>query len=229
GPAQAYAATLQLSDAADEPGGRGPVGIVLREERARVTPVASGEFAFWREAARKHGFGACIVAASRTRDGGQLVLASYSREGGPALGEELLDWAQRLVDELSRFWDHQVLLERSIRMSRYRDAQRTIQRALLEQPDPEAIYPTLARALADIAGAAAVDVFAAEEGQDLLRRVALVGPIAEVMQTLPMPPRQQQGPVVYAPTLAFMQGAPVIRRKPAAGAAPDSPWRPELS
>jgi diguanylate cyclase (GGDEF)-like protein len=229
GPAHSYAATLQLSDAPDEPGGRGPVGIVLREERARLTPVVSTEFAFWREAARQHGFGACIVAASRTRDGGQLVLASYSREGGPTLGEELLDWAQRLVDELSRFWDHQVLLERSIRMSRYRDAQRTIQRALLEQPDPEAIYPTLARALGDIAGAAAVDVFAAVEGQDLLRRVALVGPIADVMQTLPIPPRQQQGPVIFAPTLAFMRGAPVIRRKPTAGAAPHNPWRPELS
>ena len=229
GPAQAYAETLRLSDAMDEPGGRGPVGIVLREERARVTPVASAEFAHWRDAARQHGFGACIVAASRTRDGGQLVLASYSREGGPALGEELLDWAQRLVDELSRFWDHQMLLERSIRMSRYRDAQRTIQRALLEQPDPEAIYPTLARALADIAGAAAVDVFAAVEGQDTLRRVALVGPIAEVMLTLPMPPRQQHGPRTIAPTQAFMQGTPVIRRKPGAGAPSDNPWRPELS
>ncbi|CAM5431869.1 diguanylate cyclase domain-containing protein [Rhodanobacter lindaniclasticus] len=229
GPAQAYATALQLSDSPDEPGGRGPVGIALREERARVTPVGSTEFAFWREAAREHGFGACIVAASRTRDGGQLVLASYSREGGPALGTELLDWAQRLVDELSRFWDHQILLERSIRMSRYRDAQRTIQRALLEQPDPEAIYPTLARALADIAGAAAVDVFAVEPGQDVLRRVALVGPMADVMRELPMPPRQQSGPIILAPTLAYMQGAPVIRRKPAGDAAPGNPWRPELS
>jgi len=55
GPAQAYAETLRLSDAMDEPGGRGPVGIVLREERARVTPVASAEFAHWRAAARQHG------------------------------------------------------------------------------------------------------------------------------------------------------------------------------
>src|SRR6185312_675103 len=92
------------------------------------TLVGATEFAPWRDAAHRHGFGACIVAASCTRDDGQLVLASYSRQGGPALGEELLDWAQRLVDELSRFWDHQILLERSIRMSRYRDAQRTIQK-----------------------------------------------------------------------------------------------------
>src|SRR6185312_4641697 len=185
------------------------------------TLVGATEFAPWRDAAHRHGFGACIVAASCTRDDGQLVLASYSRQGGPALGEELLDWAQRLVDELSRFWDHQILLERSIRMSRYRDAQRTIQRALLEQPDPEAIYPTLARALAEIAGAAAVDVFAADGADGMLRRVALVGPIAQVMLALPMPPRHQDGPAVLAPTLAFMQGAPVIRRNPGKAASGD--------
>jgi len=228
GSARDYASVLQLSNDAREPGGRGPVGIVLREQRARVTLVGATEFAPWRDAAHRHGFGACIVAASCTRDDGQLVLASYSRQGGPALGEELLDWAQRLVDELSRFWDHQILLERSIRMSRYRDAQRTIQRALLEQPDPEAIYPTLARALAEIAGAAAVDVFAADGADGMLRRVALVGPIAPVMLGLPMPPRHQDGPAVLAPTLAFMQGAPVIRRNPGKAASGDGSWRPEL-
>src|SRR3546814_8395572 len=49
------------------------------------------------------------------------------------------------------------------------------------------------------------------------------------MLTLPMPPRQQHGPRTIAPTQAFMQGTPVIRRKPAAGTPSDNPWRPELS
>jgi len=227
GSAEAYASTLRLSNDEREPGGRGPVGIVLREGRARAMPVAAPEFASWREAARRHGFGACIVAASRTRDDGQLVLATYSRDGGPALGEELLDWAQRLVDELSRFWDHQILLGRSLRMSRYRKAQRTIQRALLEQPDPEAVFQTLARALVDIAGAAAVDVFAADGADGMLRRVALIGPIADVMLGLPLPPRYHEGPMISAPTEAFMQGAPVIRCRPGDTAAPGSMWRSE--
>src|SRR6185312_675105 len=87
--------------------------------------------------------------------------------------------------------------------------------------DPEAIYPTLARALAEIAGAAAVDVFAADGADGMLRRVALVGPIAQVMLALPMPPRHQDGPAVLAPTLAFMQGAPVIRRNPGKAASGD--------
>jgi diguanylate cyclase (GGDEF)-like protein len=228
GPAKDYASSLRLSSDEREPEGRGPVGIVLREESARVMPVAAAEFAPWQEIARQYEFGACIVAASRTHDQGQLVLASYSRDGGPRLGHELLDWAQRLVDELSRFWDHQVLLERSNRMSRYRDAQRSIQRALLEQPDPEAVYRTLARALAEIAGAAAVDVFAADEDDAMLRRVVLIGPIADVISGLPLPPRQQEGPVILAPTQAFMQGRPVVRRDPHGAAQADSPWRSEL-
>src|SRR6185312_13544490 len=79
GSARDYATVLQLSNDAREPEGRGPVGIVLREQRARVTLVGATEFAPWRDAAHRHGFGACIVAASCTRDDGQLVLASYSR------------------------------------------------------------------------------------------------------------------------------------------------------
>lgn len=227
GSAEAYASTLRLSDDEHESGGCGPVGIVLREGRARVMPVAAPEFSPWRESARRYGFGACIVASSRTRDYGQLLLATYSREGGPALGEELLDWAQRLVDELSGFWDHQILLGRSLRMSRYRKAQRTIQRALLEQPDPEAVFQTLARTLVDIAGAVAVDVFAADGADGMLRRVALIGPIADVMLGLPLPPRHDEGPVIAAPTEAFMQGAPVIRRRPDM-AKPGSMWRGTL-
>ncbi|MEO6798682.1 MAG: diguanylate cyclase [Rhodanobacter sp.] len=228
GPAKAYVSTLRLSSDECETEGRGPVGIVLREGRARATMVDAVEFGPWRDAARRHGFGACIVAVTRTYDDGQLVLATYSREGEPALGEELLDWAQRLVDELGRFWDHQVLLERSTRMSRYRDAQRTIQRALLEQPDPEAVYRTLARALADIAGAAAVDVLVADGTDGMLRRAALVGPIADVVRGLPMPPRHEDGPVVLLPTQAFMQAKPVVRLHPGNAVHTESPWRKEL-
>ncbi|HZX70971.1 MAG TPA: diguanylate cyclase [Rhodanobacter sp.] len=228
GPAEAYASTLRLSVDEHEPEGRGPVGIVLREGHARATPVDAAEFAPWRDAARRHGFGACIVAATRTHDGGQLVLATYSREDGPALGDELLDWAQRLVDELGRFWDHQVLLERSTRMGRYRDAQRAIQRALLEQPDPEAVYRTLARALADIAGAAAVDVLTADGTDGMLRRAALVGPIAGFMRGLSLPPRHEDGPMVMLPTQAFMQRKPVVKLRPGNAERVEGLWRKGL-
>ncbi|WP_027484830.1 diguanylate cyclase [Rhodanobacter sp. OR87] len=228
GTAAEYASALRLSADESAPGGSGPVGVVLREEQARVTPVGAPEFAPWRDAARRHGFGSSIVAASRTRDDGQLVLAAYSRDDGPSLSGELLDWAQRLADELSRFWDHQLLLERSVRMSRYRDAQRTIQRALLEQPDPASVYRTLARALADIAGAAAVDVFAVDGDDPMLRRMALVGPIADVVRSLPSPPRHDNGAVVLAPTQAFMQGAPVIWRHSPDAPQDDTAFRREL-
>src|SRR3546814_8580887 len=107
------------------------------------------------------------------------------------------------------------LLERNIRMSRYRDAQRTIQRALLEQPDPEAVYRTLAQALVDIAGAAAIDVFVADGDDGMLRRAALAGPMADAMRQLPTPPRHSAGPAIFATTLAFMQGSPVVRIHPA--------------
>ena len=228
GSAAAYVTTLRLSNDENEPGGRGPVGMVLRQERARLTLVDAPEFATWREAARQHGFGACIVAASRTRDDGQLVLATYSRGHGPELEDDLLEWVQRLAEGLSQFWDHQSLLERNLRMSRYRDAQRTIQRALLDQPDPEAVFHTLATSLVDIAGAGAVDVFAADGADGMLRRVALVGPIADVMLGLPLPPRHEDGPLILAPTLAYMQGKPVIRRHPASQPGVAGVWRSEL-
>jgi diguanylate cyclase (GGDEF)-like protein len=223
GPAAEYMASLQLSNDEREEGGCGPAGIVLRQGTARLTPVDAPEFAPWREAARRYGFGAIIVAASNTADGGQLELAAYSRDGGPALGDELLDWAQRLVDELARFWDDQALLDRDLRLSRYRDAQRAIQRALLEQPDPEAVCRTLAHALVGVAGAAAVDVFVVDG--ERLRRVALVGTMAEAMGVLPDPPLHCDGPSIPAPTLCFMQGTPIIRSHPAAHPEVVSAWR----
>jgi len=225
GPAADYASSLRISNDEREEGGRGPAGIVLRQGGARVTPVDAPEFAPWRETSRRYGFGASIVAASSTADGGQLELAAYSRDDGPALSDELLDWAQRLVDELARFWDDQVLLDRNLRLSRYRDAQRAIQRALLEQPDPEAVCRTLAQALVDVAGAAAVDVFAVDD--ERLRRVALVGIMAEAMGMLPDPPLHSDGPSIPAPTLCFMQGTPVIRSHPAAHPEVSSAWRTE--
>ncbi|HWU78153.1 MAG TPA: diguanylate cyclase [Rhodanobacter sp.] len=229
GSATAYAAALRLSNDENEPGGRGPVGMALRQERARLTSVDALEFATWREAALQHGFGVCIVAASRTRDDGQLVLATYSRGDGPGLEDDLLDWVQRLADGLSQFWDHQLLLERNLRMSRYRDAQRTIQRALLDQPDPDAVFHTLATSLVDIAGAGAVDVFAADGADGMLRRVALAGPIADVMLGLPLPPRHEDGPVIMVPTQTYMQGKPVILRSTAASQPGIAErWRTEM-
>lgn len=223
GPASKYAESLQLSDDEREPGGRGPVGIVLREGRARVTSINAPEFEPWREAAATYGFGSCIVAASWTRDGGQLVLTTYFPPDGPAPLEELLDWAQRLVDEVARFWDDQALLERNLRLSRYRDAQRAIQQAMLHQPDPESIYLTLANTLVEVAGAAAVDVLVAEG--DMLHRVALAGPLAEAFGMLPLPPTHTDEGLILTPTLAFMQGAPVIRIQPSTHAEMSPPWR----
>lgn len=227
GPAADYASSLQLSDDASEPGGRGPAGIVLREGRARAASLDSPEFAPWREAALRHGLGSSITAASGTADGGQLALAAYSRTDGPALTDELLDWAQRLVDELARFWDDQALLERNLRLSRYRAAQRTIQRAMLDQPDPDAVFFTLAHALVDVAGAAAVDVYVyVAEGQ-ALRRVALAGPMAEAMRALPEPLIQPDEHALPAAALTFISALPVVRVHPSGHPDESAVWRTE--
>ncbi len=230
GPEADYAYDLRLSTDENHPGGRGPLALAYRQGGARVTSIDDPAFAPWREAARRRYFGSVITAISGTRDGGQISLSAYSRNDGLALNDELLDWAQRLAEELARFWDHQALLERNMRMSRYRDAQRTIQRALLDQPDPDAVYRTLAHALVEIAGAAAVDVYAAEEGKDTLQRVALVGPMAEAMRALPMPDRYSEDPDAPSRTRVFMHGQPVVLIRPSEYPGASQPWRdPPLS
>jgi diguanylate cyclase (GGDEF)-like protein len=230
GAAADYAACLQLSVDEDGAGGQGPTAVAIREARARVTRVDAPEFAPWREAAESHGLGWYVVAATTTNDGGRLTLSAYARPGPLQLGAELLDWAQRLADQLGRFWDHQTLLEREVRLRRYRDAQRAIQRALLEQPDPAAVYRTLAQALVEVAGAAAVDVLAGDQHGRMLRRMALVGPLAEAITHLPHPPCHSDGPVVYTPTLAFMRGTPVVRVHPSQNREMDEAWaNPDLA
>ena len=225
GPEADYAYDLRLSTDENHPGGRGPLALAYRQGGARVTAIDDPAFAPWREAAKRRYFGSVITAISGTRDGGQISLSAYSRNDGPALNDELLDWAQRLVEELARFWDHQALLERNMRMSRYRDAQRTIQRALLDQPDPDAVYRTLAHALAEIAGAAAVDVYAAEEGKETLQRVALVGPMADAMRKLPLPDRYSDDPDAPSRTRVFMHGQPVVLIRPSDYPGAPQPWR----
>lgn len=228
GPATDYAQALRISANEADPGGRGPVGMVLRDQQARAMPVDAPEFAPWMDAAQRHGLGSCIVAASRTRDHGQLALVAYSADSGPTLNAELLEWAQRLVDEMARFWDQHELQQRSLRMSRYQDAQRTIQRALLEQPDPEAVYQALARALVETAGAAWVEVFVPDDATGLLRRTALFGPSMDVVRDLPFPPQYDDDPGVMTPTLAFMRRMPMIRRRPAVLSESMESWRKKV-
>ena len=225
GPAQAYGETLQLDIASDLPGGRGPLALALREGRPRLTPCEAAEFAPWRSIAAAHGLSDSLIAAATTADGGHLTLSVYGDRERAVLTADLLDWAQRLAAELARFWDAQGLFEREQRLRRYRDAQRAIQRALLRQPDPPAIYRSLAEALVEVAGAAAVDVLVADAAGPLLRRVALAGPLAAAIRDLPRPPRAPDGPMVPTPTLAFSRGLPVIRVQPGADPTMPEGWR----
>lgn len=225
GPEAGYASSLRLSDDEREPGGRGPAGIALREGRARLTTVDSPDYEPWLDDARRRGFGSIIVATSGTADEGQLALAVYSRAGGPALTDELLDWAQRLVDELARFWDDQALLERNLRLSRYRDAHRRIQRTMLAQSAPEAIYLVLAETLVEVAGAAAVIVLVPDG--ETLRRVVSVGPVAAAITAQSEPPVHAEGHPIRTPTLTYMRGVPVVRLQPSTHPDVSEAWRAE--
>ncbi len=225
GPEADYASSLRISDDPREPGGRGPAGAVLREGRARLTLVDAPEYAPSLDADRDNGFGSIIVAASGTADGGQLALAVYSREGGPALTPELLDWAQRLADELARFWDDQALFERNLRLSQYREAHRTIQRAMLCQPEPAAIYLTLSETLVEVADAAACIIYVPEG--EVLRRTIRVGAVADAIGDMPEPPTHAEGPSLPTPTLTYMQGVPVVRLQPSTHPDVSAAWRIE--
>ena len=225
GRALEYAAGLSLSVDADGPGGQGPTASALRDGRARITAVDAPEFAPWRERAEHYGLGWHVVATAPGSDGGHLVLSAYAPADAPMPGPDVLEWAQRLVGEMVRFWDHQALLDRDIRLRRYRDAQRNIQRALLDLPDPSAVYVCLARALVEIAGAVAVDVYRAHAGDPMLTRKALAGPMADAIRRLPHPSCRSDGPEVYTPTLAFMRGEPVVRVQPSTHPQTAAEWR----
>ena len=201
-----------------------PAGEALRSGGVHVVrsdptgPAPAGEGA-WHE-----GFAYCLTAASATHDGGQLVLAAGMNRAPDDRIAELGEWLQRLVDELARFWNHQAAIEREQRIGRYRDAQRTIQRALLEQPDPEAVYRTLAQSLVEIAGASAVDILMVEADGTSLRRVALAGPIAEELGRL-FPTQPREGERVPLPMLALRERRPQIRIRPRQHDEMSPAWR----
>ncbi|MDA3912756.1 GAF domain-containing protein [Oleiagrimonas sp.] len=225
GRAAAYTESLRQTPVGGQPRHAGPLRLALRDRQPRFAVIEAPEFAPWRVRAQRFGLVAIIAAATHTKDGGRLTLAAYPEDASWADDHDFTDWAQRLVVELARFWDDQALLERTQRINRYRDAQRRIQRALLEQPYPEAVYRSLANALVDVAGAAAVSVFAVDGQEPLLRRVALAGPHADAMRALPPLPRHAEGPVIYTPTRAFMGGRPVVRMRPSEHSDIAAAWK----
>jgi diguanylate cyclase (GGDEF)-like protein len=191
-----------------------------RVVRAAAEAVAEGDSA----TAWHQGLLPGVSVSMATRDGGHLVLATCTGDAPEALLEDVATWLPRLADELARFWDHQAVAKRERRIRRYRDAQRTIQRALLEQPDPDAVYRTLAQSLVGIAGAAAVDVHVVDGDDRALRRVALVGPIAEELAELaPTPP--PDGGRVPLPILALRERKPQIRIRPSERDDMSPVWR----
>jgi GAF domain-containing protein len=111
-------------------------------------------------------------------------------------------------------------------MARYRDAQSAIQRALLDQPDPDAVYRTLAQSLVDIAGAAAVDVHVTEPDGVSLRRVALTGAIAGTLAQL-SPNVRPHGDGSPMPLQTLLRGTPQIRVRPRECADMSPLWQRE--
>ena len=191
-----------------------------RVVRGAAEAVAEGDSA----AAWYRGLLPGVSVATATRDGGHLVLAACTGDAPEALLEDIATWLPRLAEELVRFWDHRTVAKRERRIRRYRDAQRTIQRALLEQPDPDAVYRTLAQSLVGIAGAAAVDVHVVDGDDRALRRVALVGPIAEELAEL-APALPPDGGRVPLPILALRERKPQIRIRPSERDDMSPVWR----
>ncbi|WP_329742629.1 EAL domain-containing protein [Dyella sp. A6] len=189
---------------------------VARWNAAAPAPAGQGA---WHD-----GFDCCMTAAAIAHDGGQLVLAACMDDVPDDTLQELGAWLQRLVTELARFWDHQAAMAREQRISRYRDAQRAIQRALLEQPDPESVYHTLAKSLVDVAGAAAVDVFMVEADGTSLRRVALAGPIADDLGRM-LPAVPAQGERMPLPLWALRDGRPQVRVRPSQHSGMSPAWQ----
>lgn len=200
-----------------------PLGRALSEACVQVFRVDDPVYAAWRTRARRFGLAASLVAPAELADGGCLALSVYVSEPDGA-DAALAEWAERLVVEIAHFLDHQDLAWRERRLRHNRDVRRTIQKALLGQPDPRAIYEVLACSLVDVAGAAAVDVLV-DEGRPSLRRVALSGPVADAMRRLPLPPCAATGHTMPAPTQAFAEGRAVVRVHPHADPGSADGWR----
>lgn len=223
GSATDRAGRLLSGDDPPRVGPEDPVGQVLDLQAgyvSRRSPEASapGQTGAWND-----GF-ACCLAATRAQDGSRLVLAACAVDAADEALDELGAWLEQLVVELVRFWDHQAMIERDQRISRYREAQRAIQRALLEQPDPAAVYRTLAQSLVEVAGAAAVDVLMVENDGASLRRVALAGPIAEELGRL-FPRLPAEGERVPLPLIALREMRPQIRIRPGERSDMSPIWR----
>ncbi|CAM5439745.1 Diguanylate cyclase OS=Rhodanobacter lindaniclasticus OX=75310 GN=B1991_13185 PE=4 SV=1 [Rhodanobacter lindaniclasticus] len=197
-----------------EAGGRGPAGVALREGRPQLASVDAPDDADWHAGARAYGLDSVIVAASGTAAGAGWRWPRIRVAAAPRSPTSCSTGRSAWPTSWRASWDDQAQLERSLRLSRFRDAHRTIQRALLAHPEPAAVYMTLANALVKDAAASAVIVYAPEG--DLLRRVVGAGPLVGLLASLPEPPRHADEPPLPLVTQAWMEGEPVVRLQPAA-------------
>lgn len=99
GPARGYVDGIELVIANDNPAGRGPVGLALRDRETVTIPDLQRHsgFAFWRAQAARYGLRSVVVTPFTTIRGEQGVLAAYAKQADffkPALIQ--------LMEELAR-------------------------------------------------------------------------------------------------------------------------------
>lgn len=175
GEARAYTRDLSISADPRLPEGQGPWAKSLRTLRPVIfNDLAVADFAPWREAAARFGLGGNAIMVAPTRLG-QWVSIGFYRHEGRSFPPEVGELVERIARELAAFLERREVADDLLRLRRYQQAQREIQRELLDQPDPLALYRLLAQRLVEHTDALGAYVAVPDMDSEWLSMAAAAG------------------------------------------------------
>ncbi|OYV72478.1 MAG: hypothetical protein B7Z70_14785, partial [Acidithiobacillus ferrivorans] len=175
GEARAYTRDLSISADPRLPEGQGPWGKSLRTLRPVIfNDLAVVDFAPWREQAARFGLGGNALMVVPTRLG-QWVSIAFYRHVGRSFPAEVGGLVERIARELAAFLERREVADDLLRLRRYQQAQREIQRELLDQPDPLALYRLLAQRLVEHTDALGAYVAVPDMDSEWLSMAAVAG------------------------------------------------------
>lgn len=212
GEARAYTQDLTLGADPRLPEGRGPWGKSLRTMRPVIfNDLSVADFAPWREQAARFSLGGNAIMVVPTRLGQWVSIAFYRHEGR-SFPAEVGELVERIARELAAFLERREVAEDLLRLRRYQKAQREIQRELLDQPDPPALYRLLAQRLVEHADALGAYVAVPDVDSDWLTMAAVAGTYGDYFLQHLRPSKDvkrfPEGHLIGAQ--AYRQRAPVV-------------------
>jgi len=179
GDAIGYTNNLRISIDEKSPYGKGPSGISLRSGKVSIIrDFDDPKFEVWRQTAKSYGLGQAAGVPFEDFYGRKWITMMYAR-----VDQEMPAYIEDLLDDLSKnlkiFVDRRLSYLEIQRLKGYQEALMQIQKALIKNPPPDAIYKLAVKMITQHTDALTARVSVPDPDSDWMKVVSASGKHAD--------------------------------------------------